>query len=49
MYVYLDAINTYDSLMRGASKDGNLISETYIGVTNTPYFVNNSCALVGLT
>ena len=30
-------------------EDGNLIAETYVGVTNTPYFVNNSCALVGLT
>ena len=29
--------------------DGNLIAETYVGVTNISYFVNNSCALVGLT
>jgi hypothetical protein len=30
-------------------EDGNLIAETYVGVTNILYFVNNSCALVGLT
>jgi hypothetical protein len=30
-------------------EDGNLIAETYVGVTNISYFVNNSCALVGLT
>jgi hypothetical protein len=30
-------------------EDGNVIAETYVGVTNIPYFVNNSCALVGLT
>jgi hypothetical protein len=30
-------------------EDGNLIAVTCVGVTNIPYFVNNSCALVGLT
>jgi hypothetical protein len=30
-------------------EDGNLIAETYVEVTNKPYFVNNYCAFVGLT
>jgi hypothetical protein len=30
-------------------EDGNLIAETYVGVTNILCFVNYSCALVGLT
>jgi hypothetical protein len=33
----------------GPPEDGNLIAETYIEVTNISYFVDNSCALVGLT
>jgi hypothetical protein len=28
---------------------GNLIAKMYVGVTNIPYFVNHSSALVGLT
>jgi hypothetical protein len=47
MYVYLVAIDTCDSLM--FPEDGNLIAETYVGVTNITYFVNNSFALFGLT
>jgi hypothetical protein len=31
--MYLDAIDTCDSLMR-PPEDGNLIAETYVGVTN---------------
>jgi hypothetical protein len=30
-------------------EDDNFIAETYVGVTNIPYCVNNSCALVGVT
>jgi hypothetical protein len=48
MYVYLDAIYTNDSLMRLLRVETS-IAETYVGVTNIPYLVNNSCALVGLT
>jgi hypothetical protein len=46
MFVYLDAIDTCDFYV--PPEDGNLIAETYVGVTNIPYFVNNSCPLVGL-
>jgi hypothetical protein len=30
-------------------EDGNLLAEIYVGLTNVLYFVNDSCALVGLT
>jgi hypothetical protein len=40
MCVSLDAIVACDSLMR-PPEDGNLISETYAGATNTYYYVNN--------
>jgi hypothetical protein len=42
---------TCDSFFDVYPEDGNLISETYeyVGVTNIPFFVNNFCALVGLT
>jgi hypothetical protein len=40
MCVYLDAIVACDSL-KNAPEDGNLIAETYVGVTNTSYSVNN--------
>ena len=47
MYVYLDNIDTCD--FYAPPEDGNLFAETYVGVTNISYFVNNFCALVYLT
>jgi hypothetical protein len=39
----------YLCLFDQLAEDGNLIAETYVGVTDISYCVNNSCALVGLT
>jgi hypothetical protein len=48
MYVYVDAIYTC-LFFYAPPEDGNLNAETYVAVTNIAYFVNKSCALVGLT
>jgi hypothetical protein len=45
--VYLDAMDACDFYV--PLEDGKLIAEAYVGVTNIPYFVNNYCALFGLT
>jgi hypothetical protein len=47
--VCVSECHRYLQFLDAPPEDGNLIAETYVGVTDIPYFVDNSWALVGLT
>jgi hypothetical protein len=44
--VYLNAVRACNSLI-DTPEDGNLFAETYVGVVNTFYTCDLSCAFVG--